>query len=478
VTLGHRLSYADLLERVRRCAGALTAYGVGPGDRVCAAVRNRVESLVLYWATGWVGAVFVPLNWRLTPSEIAYCVRDADAAVFAHETDSPGAAGEIDGRVRVLDILSDGLDGTPVAEPAPVEEAAPALMLYTSGTTGPPKGVPRSHRAEWAAALAHVIQCGYRPGERTLGVMPWYHTMGIRSLLSMVVVDGCLVVQPAFRPEEALDAIVTERVGALYLAPTLFHDLVTEARRRGEPHEVPRLAYAGAAMTETLVTSCCEVFRPEVFVNHYGSTEVYTFTVQGDQRAKPGCAGRPGVHGRLRLVRTGEGAGPDEVVAHGDVGQVAVAMTSAESFTGYWRRPDADERSIRDGWYFPGDLGRLDADGELWVQGRVDDMIITGGENVFPLEVEDVLARHPHVNEVAVVGVADERLGQKVVACVVTDGATLDGATLDAHCRSSGGLAPFKRPRDYRFVDSLPATSSGKILRRELRDALLRGEHD
>lgn len=473
-----RLDYASLVDRVRRRAGALTDHGVTEGDRVCAAVRNGTEALVLYWATQWLGAVFVPLNWRLTPGEIAYCVGDADAALFVHEPEAGNVVAELAGRTPSVDVLGGDLIGDPVPEPVAVGEAAPAIMLYTSGTTGPPKGVPRSQRAEWAAALAHVIQCRYPPGERTLGVMPWYHTMGVRSILSMVVVDGCLVIQPAFRAPAALDAIVAEQVTALYLAPTLFHDLVVEARSRtGPAPTVPRLAYAGAAMTASLVASCTDTFRPDVFVNHYGSTEIYTFTVHDDQRAKPGCAGRAGVHGRLRLVSTDEGAGPGQPVAVGEVGQVAVAMSNAEAFAGYWRRPDADERTIRDGWYFPGDLGQLDEDGDLWVQGRVDDMILTGGENVFPLEVEDVVARHPHVLEVAVVGVADDRLGQKVVACVVTDGTGVDGEQLDTHCRGSGSLAPFKRPREYRFFDSLPATPSGKILRRELRDALMKGEH-
>jgi 2-furoate---CoA ligase len=204
-------------------------------------------------------------------------------------------------------------------------------------------------------------------------------------------------------------------------------------------------------MTSTLVKRCAEAFRPEVFVNHYGSTEIYTFSIGRDQVAKPGCAGRPAVNTRLRLLETGE---------------ICVDLASEEAFAGYWNRPDADEKAIRDGWYSTGDTGHLDEDGDLWIDGRVDDMIISGGENVHPLEVEDVLAAHPGVVEVAVIGVPDDRLGQRVTAVVV---GTATDEELDEHCLASP-LARFKRPREYRRADTLPKSASGKILRRLLRD--------
>jgi 2-furoate---CoA ligase len=202
-----------------------------------------------------------------------------------------------------------------------------------------------------------------------------------------------------------------------------------------------------------------------VFVNHYGSTEIYTFSIHPDQRAKPGCAGRAGIHSRLRL---------DPIGAHtasGDdgVGEVLAALDSDEAFTGYWNRPDADARALTaDGWYRTGDLGRLDADGDLWVVGRADDMVISGGENIHPTEVEDTLVAHPAVVEAAVIGLADERLGQRVTAFVVTR-EDLDPSVLDDWCRRSA-LADFKRPREYRFLGALPKSPSGKLLRRLLRE--------
>jgi 2-furoate---CoA ligase len=445
-----RLTYRNLLDEARRCAGALAALGVKPRDRVAAAVRNRIETVVTYWACQWLGACFVPINWRLKPAEIRYCATDAEAAAFFaedHLVDATGAR-----------PWTDLVPGDPAPGPSDIADRQPSLMLYTSGTTGRPKGVPRSQRAEWAAALAHVLQCGYRPGERTLGVMPLYHTMAVRSLLAMHAVGGCFVTRPEFRVAEAVDVIGAERIGALYLAPTLYHDLVEalDAGHRRLP--VPRLAYAGGPMSPTLVERCAEAFRPEVFVNHYGSTEIYTFSVHGDQRAKPGCAGRPGVHGRLRLDPIGDG-----------VGEILASLDSDEAFAGYWHRPDADAKALTaDGWYRTGDLGRLDADGDLWVVGRADDMVVSGGENIHPTDVEDVLVAHPAVVEAAVIGTADERLGQRVTAFVVSR-EPLDAETLDEWCLRSA-LADFKRPRRYRFVEMLPKSPSGKLLRRLLRE--------
>ena len=468
-----RVSYAELLVLTRSAAGGLAARGVAAGDHVAAALKNRLETAVLYWASQWLGAVFVPLNWRLRPDELTYCVNDCVARVLAIEEAAAEAAQVVpDTPLIAVAGTSAGRPLEPAEGPdgpSAVDERAPALMLYTSGTTGRPKGVPRSHRAERAAALAQLVQLELRPGDRTLGVMPLYHTMGMRSLLAASACGGVFCSQPEFRADAALDAVERERLTSLYLAPTLFHDLVAAQReRRRDVSSLRALAYAGAPMAAVLVERCVEAFSPDAFVNHYGSTEIYTFTIHGDQRAKPGCAGRAALNARIRLVAPVEGASPADLVPAGEVGQVVCALSSDEAFGGYWKRPDADERKIKDGWYFPGDLGQLDADGDLYLVGRIDDMIVSGGENVHPLEIEEWLVRHPAVDEAAVVGEADERLGQRVVAYVVCSGEVTPEA-LDAHCLASPTLARFKRPRDYRFVDALPKSASGKLLRRLLR---------
>ena len=285
--------------------------------------------------------------------------------------------------------------------------------------------------------------------------------------------NGCFVCQPDWSVAEALRLIAGERLTALYLIPTLYWELVHAPDfARADVSSVRKLAYAGAPMLAALTEACAKAFAPDVFVNHYGSTEIYTFSVRPEAHARPGSAGWPGIHSALRVVAasTERRVGPDEMVAPGEKGEIIASLASDEAFAGYWKRPDADARALRDGWYFTGDMGYLDADGELYVSGRVDDMIISGGENIHPVEVEEVLARHPLVGDVAVVGEPDEKWGERVVAFVVPRGRGLTAEGLDRHCREAADFAGFKRPRRVVFVSEIPKTASGKILRRLLRD--------
>jgi 2-furoate---CoA ligase len=438
---GRRSTYADVRGRAARIAGALSRRRVGQGDRVACVLRNDPETVELYWATQWLGACFVPLSHRVSVEDLDYCIEDCGARVVIRDPEEVQALEGEEDHPGELDV----------------DERETSIQLYTSGTTGRPKGVPRSHRAERAGGISQVVQHGLVFADRTLGVMPLYHTMGVHSLIAVSLLGGCFVAQPQWDPEEALRLIDGERVTSLYLAPTLFYDLVHHPRFGDyDTSSVRAIAYAGAPMTSALAERVAAAFDPEVFVNHYGSTEIYTFSVHRDQRAKPGCAGRPSLNARLRLEPPGEG----EILCH---------MGSDEAFSGYWNRPDADEKAIVDGWYRTGDAGRIDADGDLWVVGRVDDMIISGGENIHPTEVEEVLVRAPGVRDVAVVGAPDDRLGQRVVAFVVVDEG-VSPVTLDAFCLASDRLARFKRPREYRFVEELPKSPSGKILRRVLRE--------
>jgi len=481
-----RLTYTDLATRAAAFGRGFEDAGIGRGDRVLIALKNRLEHVLAYWALQLIGGVAVPVNFRLAGGELRYILEDSGAGLALFETATAPALLEAaegwTGRLVYVGDEPPPAGARPFAEleagGAPSLDRAPAerdlsLILYTSGTTGRPKGVPRTHRNHHAGALAHVIQCGYEWSESTLGVMPLYHTMGIHSLTSGAAVNGCFVCQADWSAERALSLIEVERITALYLIPTLFHDLVHAPTFRPERvASVNKLAYAGAPMLASLTEACVKAFAPDVFVNHYGSTEIYTFSVRPDVHAKPGCAGRPGIHSRLRVVTASSErrVSPDEAVPPGTKGEIIAGLDSDEAFAGYWKRPDADARAIRDGWYFTGDMGHIDEGGELFVSGRVDDMIISGGENIHPVEVEEVLARHPQVRDVAVVGAPDEKWGERVVAFVVAGDTALTAAALDRHCRESRDLANFKRPRDIVFVQEIPKTASGKILRRLLRE--------
>jgi 2-furoate---CoA ligase len=347
-----------------------------------------------------------------------------------------------------------------------------SVMLYTSGTTGKPKGVPRTHSAEHYASVAHLIQSGQSRFEPALGVMPLFHTMGLRTLIATVLGGGVWVPQARFDAEEAIELIKSERINSLYLVPTMYWSLLRTGRL-GETNSVRKLAYAGAAMTPALAVQLADVLRPQAFVNHLGSTEIYTFTIGLDVAAKPGSAGRAGVFSRVRLVDPDPAAGPEDVVRPGELGQLAVCMRSPEAFAGYWRRPDADAKSIRGGWYFPGDLAVADDDGDLRVEGRVDDMINSGGENIYPDDIENALARCPAVGEIVVAGLEDDQWGQAVTAFFVpASGLTPDDAltALRAYARRHSGLPSLKQPKRFIAVDAIPKSAVGKLLRRELRD--------
>ena len=471
-----RSDYAAWLDTAGRLAGGLGSLGLRPGDRLAVIMQNRWEMAALHWACQLAGVVVVPLNWRSGADELDFFLTDSGASALAFEEFAGaavagstrasalpriGVGDALGGTVEFADLLAAPAETTPRAS-----EDDLSLMLYTSGTTGRGKGVPRSHRAEGAAALAHIAQNCYRPGERTLGVMPLYHTMGVRSLLAMAPLGGTFVCQPRFDAEGALRLIEAERITALYLVPTLYFDLLASPHFAGtDLSSVRKLGFAGAPMAEGLLRRVKDAFQPELFVNHYGSSEIYTFTIEQNAPAKPGSAGKAGINQRIRVVEVGAGD-PDRAVAVGIEGEVIASLESEEVFAGYWQRPDADARALRRGWYFTGDVGYCDADGDLFVTGRVDDMIITGGENVLPAEIESVLSVHPAVAEAAVAGLKDERWGQKVAAFVVRRKA-VDAAALNAHCCASA-LADFKRPRAYVFVRAIPKSPVGKILRRVL----------
>ncbi|HEX3882758.1 MAG TPA: AMP-binding protein [Stellaceae bacterium] len=455
-------TYAEWYGEISGYAAGLADLGLRRGDRLAAILQNRVEMATLHWACQFLGVVITPLNWRIKADEVDYCLADSEARAVVFEA---VAAEAVEGSASLVPrVVIDGAGWTTGGAVSPQAGAEDlSLLLYTSGTTGRPKGVPRRHRAERAAAVAHVAQNLYARGERTLGVMPLYHTMGVRSLLAMALVDGCFVCLPRFEARQALILIKRERVTNLYLVPTLYHDLISHPDFAAtDTGSVTKLGFAGAAMPDGLLKRVDEAFHPSLFVNHYGSSEIYTFTIEPEAAAKPGSAGKAGINQRIRVMRLGS----DEIAALGEEGEIAVDATNDEAFDGYWRRPDADARALRAGWYFTGDTGYLDDDGDLFVTGRVDDMIITGGENVSPGEIENALSLHTAVAEVAVAGLPDERWGQVVTAFVRRSGA-VDAVALDEWCRKSS-LADYKRPRNYVFVAEVPKSPVGKILRRLL----------
>jgi len=481
-----RLTYRQWYVKIASVVASFDRIGLKPGDHLITVLQNRWEAATIHWACQLAGIVITPINWRAKADELDFCIENSEACALIYQDVSAeavsksrlasglqcvavgGGVGSDGKAVAFADMIA---DDSPDVTPR-VSADAWSIMLYTSGTTSKPKGVPRRHRAERAAAVAHLAQNLYGRHERTLGVMPLYHTMGVRSLIAMSLIGGTYVCLPRYDAQQALALIEREKITNLYLVPTLYHDLVyhDEFAKR-DVSCVRKLGFAGASMTDGLLKKLNEAFRPDLFVNHYGSSEIYTFTIDQDAVAKPGCAGKAGINQHVRVVKL-NAASAEDVAAPNEEGEIVAMLAGDESFEGYWRRPDADAKSLRNGWYFTGDTGFKDDDGDLFVTGRVDDMIITGGENVSPVEIESCLSLHPAVSEVAVVGLPDERWG-KIVAAFVKRNASVSERDLDQFCRTSG-LANFKRPRRFVFVDAIPKSPVGKLLRR----LLIEGEYE
>jgi 2-furoate---CoA ligase len=483
---GVRLTYAEWYRRISSVVSSFDRIGLKTGEHIVTVLQNCEAAATLHWACQLAGIVVTPVNWRAKDDELDFCIEDSESRAVVYQDVSAQAVAKSKcapnlPRIAVGCDDADAIDFARVAsEPAP--DATPrvgaedwSIMLYTSGTTSRPKGVPRRHRAERAAGIAHVAQNLYRRGERTLGVMPLYHTMGVRSLLAMSLIGGTFICVPRYDAKKALALIEAEQVTNLYLVPTLYHDLV-HAREFASTDlsSVRKLGFAGASMTDGLLKKLDEAFRPDLFVNHYGSSEIYTFTIDQNAPAKPGSAGKAGINQEIRVVKLNAASATD-LAAPEEEGEIIALSACDEAFEGYWRRPEADAKALRDGWYFTGDTGYVDRDGDLFVTGRVDDMIITGGENVSPVEIESCLSLHAAVLEVAVVGLPDEKWG-KVVTAFVRRRAAVSEAELDQFCRASR-LADFKRPRRFVFVDALPKSAVGKLLRRLLVAGDYQPEH-
>ena len=473
-----RLTYEAWYAKISSVVDGFDRMGLKAGDHLVTLLQNRWEAATLHWACQFAGIVITPINWRAKVDEIDYAIENSGARAIVHEAVSadavagssaagalPRIAVQMPARPGQIDFATMAAADAAPARPR-ADAQALSLMLYTSGTTAKPKGVPRRHRAERSAGIAHVAQNLYRHGERTLGVMPLYHTMGVRSLIAMSLIGGAFVCLPRFDIVAALRLIEAERITNLYLVPTLYHDVVHHAAfAKTDVSSVRKLGFAGAPMTDGLLATLTEAFHPDLFVNHYGSSEIYTFTINQDAARKPGSAGRAGINQMIRVIKLGAST-PDAIAAPGEEGEIAAIASGDEAFEGYWQRPEANAKAFRDGWYMTGDTGYADEDGDIFVTGRVDDMIITGGENVSPVEIESCLSLHPAVSEVAVVGLPDERWG-RIVAAFIKRRSRIGEADLDEHCRTSG-LANLKRPRRYVFVDEIPKSPVGKLLRRKL----------
>ena len=469
---GERITYAQLQRRILARLGQLEALGVKAGERVAVLSGNRVEMLELLFACARLSAIMVPLNWRLTVPELGTILGDCKPAlIFAEEgralpegvafepfTSLPTAGTDertrLEGAGRSFDLAH--------ALPAP---DAPVLILYTGGTTGIPKGALLTHATMQHNALNTISGWGLAPDDVAPVFTPFFHTGGLNVLVTPLFCLGGAIVMPAghsFDPAEALELIEEEGCTQVFMVPTMFTML-----REHKAFDPERLRHVRGFISGG---APCPAALFDFYWSHglelrqgYGLTEAgpNTFGASfAEARARVGTVGTPLPHVQVRLVDE-EGL----EVAAGEVGEIAIC--GPHVMPGYFNRPVETAAVLRDGWLYTGDLARRDADGYVFICGRRKEMFISGGENVFPAEIEEVLASAPGVAEVAVVGVPDPRWGEVGHAWLVArEGARLDAEALRALCHEK--LARYKTPKELHIVDALPKSAAGKVLKREL----------
>ncbi|MBL8324497.1 MAG: AMP-binding protein [Rubrivivax sp.] len=486
-------SYAELAQQVDRLARSLAAAGVGRGDRVAWLGLASVDLLATLFACARIGAIFVPLNWRLAPPEHrALLVRIQPTLLVAagefaraceQQTVAPpgtrcvarhahpsAAAVASRGWCAWSEFVAGAEDAHPPAHTdAEADDDAPLLLSFTSGSTGEPKGVLLSARAIAANADAAVEMHGMTAADRVLTTLPLFHVGGLNIQTLPALRTGCRVtLMPRFDPEATLASIARERITLTVLVPAQIEALL--AHPQWAPADLTSLRMVSTGSTvvpRRLIDAVHERGVPVIQV--WGATEtgpVVCCLHADEARAKAGSAGRAALGAALRVVDA-----DGREVSAGRCGEVLVR--APQLMSGYWRDPAGSAQALAEGYFHSGDSGHLDAEGYLWIDGRLKDMIISGGENVSPAEVESILLECPEVAEAAVVGRPDPRWGEAVVAVVAPRaGAQLDAARLLA--RYAGRLARYKHPRELIVVDALPRTALGKVRKEDLRRLVAR----
>lgn len=479
--VGNTMTWADLRRRVAALAGALSGRGVGFGDRVMILMLNRTEFVESVLAANMIGAIAVPLNFRLTPTEIAVLVEDCVAHVMLTEAAlAPVAIGvrNIQPLLSVIvvaggssqdsvfgyeDLLNEAGD---VHEPVDIPNDSPALIMYTSGTTGRPKGAVLTHAHLTGQAMTALYTSGANINSDVgfVGV-PLFHIAGIGNMLTGLLLGLPTVIYPlgAFDPGQLLDVLEAEKVTGIFLVPAQWQAVCTEQQARPRDLRLRVLSWGAAPAPDALLRQMSATFPETQILAAFGQTEMSPVTCMllgEDAIAKRGSVGRviPTVAARVVDQNMND-------VPVGEVGEIVYRAPTLMSC--YWNNPEATAEAFAGGWFHSGDLVRMDSDGYVWVVDRKKDMIISGGENIYCAELENVLASHPDIAEVAVIGRADEKWGEVpiAVAAVTNDDLRIE----DLGEFLTDRLARYKHPKALEIVDALPRNPAGKVLKTELR---------
>jgi acyl-CoA synthetase (AMP-forming)/AMP-acid ligase II len=484
---GRRFTYPEVNQRVNRLANRLMEMGLKKGDKLAVLMENSIEIIEFYLATAKTGIVIVPVNFRLVGREVAYIVDNADAKAMAVHHEFTPCVDTIKDQLKqipaenyiVVDQSRDGyreyeslIDGAPDDEPdVPVAPGDTWILIYTSGTTGKPKGVIRSHESHIAFYLINAVDFGFEQRDVCMNVMPLCHINSTFFTFTFTYIGATVYIHPArsFRPEEILEIVEREKITFISLIPTHYNLIlnVSDEGRQRDTSSVKKLLCSSAPVRKTMKTAIMEFFPGVQLYEGYGSTEAGIVTVlrPEDQMRKLGSIGLESLGTeRIRILDTeGNDVPPCEV---GELYSKGPML-----FDAYYKLPDKTAAAFRDGWFSAGDMARMDEDGFYEIVDRKDNMIITGGEHVYPSEVEETIGSHPDVFDVAAISLPDDKWGEKVAAVVVPmAGTDLTEKTIFDWCRDH--MAGYKRPKQVIFIspDQMPRTATGKILHRILRE--------
>lgn len=483
------LTYAQWSARVRRLAQALFDLGVRQMDRIAIFQKTSDATPTAYMACQLLGAIAVPMNFRLSANEAAFILRDAGARALIYDDSMSEVVGKTEQSVPDLRayICVGGPAQIPAhhhsfealiehAEPlnAPLPHVKPddvSALVYTSGTTGRPKGAIHTHGNDVAIATNCVMEYSLTSTDAALHIAPLYHVGGMQAyFVPHMMVGAHNVILPRYEPLATLQAIAHHGVTTLFAVPTQIQDMLFHPDFASiETGSLRMITTGGAAIPAKTMQRVIEEFCPNIF-NGYGMTEASLTLLLHPRDALTylGSCGKPTLISTCRVIRNDPEhlVLPTDIVSAGEVGQLIVQGPQLAS--GYWNNPIETDKKFKAGWLYTGDLFSVDGEGYFHFQGRADDMIVSGGENIYPREVEEVLYHCPGVQEAAVIGVPDPKWGQTVTAFIVRSTPTLTEDNVAAFCKSGDDLAPYKRPRKIFFVDRLPLNPSGKVLRREL----------
>lgn len=475
-------NYDVLNQRIGQLAETLGERGVRPGDRVAGLLLNGTQFFEILFATVRLGAIFVPLNYRLSASELSFILYDAGARVFfyhdeftdtvaALRNDAPlesvvsiGSGMRAEGREAYEELII-GQSGAAPVEPVSADDVA--MIMYTSGTTGHPKGAMLTHGNTVWNAIQTIGRMPIQQEDRLLVVAPMFHIGGLGVFAFPGLYIGASVfIRPSFDPADALRTIQEKKITTKFGVPAMWQAIMAELKQGDYDIQHLKLAVTGGAPCPLPVLRFFQL-RGVAFVEGFGLTETSpTCAILDhiDAERKNGSVGFPAMFVDLKIADD-----RGQKLAAGEAGELLIRGPNV--FKGYWNRPEATAEALRGGWFYTGDIGYLDDEGFLFIIDRKKDMLISGGENVYPAEVEKVIYEHPDVVDVAVIGVPDSKWQEVPRAIVVRrEGSELEEAGVIEFCREV--LAKFKVPKSAVFVEELPRSASGKILKRELRDRL------